>query len=159
MLQRVFCVVDVDHDAYFLEVHRAHVQGLFFTSRSDDRGDADLVLGRRHQQQHATALLLLAEHPTFAVNLKPVHPDYGIAMPEGKYNQQGRVFLPENNSSGRIRFWPGPNDHTPIGGLVGFLGSIRRCCRNYVNNSRAIHGGNPLHACLNAMAAGRTIPS
>jgi predicted acylesterase/phospholipase RssA len=74
---------------------------------------------------------LLPEHPTFAVNLKPVHPDFGIAEPEGNGNAQGRVFLPENNNSGRIRFWPGPDDSTPAGGLVGFLGSIIDTMQNW----------------------------
>jgi hypothetical protein len=67
---------------------------------------------------------LLPEHPTFAINLKPVHPSHGIKEPETKENKDGRIYLPANNLGGRQRFWEAPDDKTPLGGLVGFFSSM-----------------------------------
>jgi hypothetical protein len=67
---------------------------------------------------------LLPGHPTFAVNLKPQHPNFKITSPETKENEGGRIYLPEKNSSGHIRHWSQPDDTKPLGGLVAFLLSI-----------------------------------
>lgn len=61
---------------------------------------------------------LLPEHPTFAVNLKPEHPDYEIVHPERPENSAGRVYLPTNKQGGRQRYWATPDDNTPLGGLI-----------------------------------------
>lgn len=74
---------------------------------------------------------LLPGHPTFAVNLKPEHPDNKISEQETKENKDGRVFLPEDNNSGSLRYWPAPHDDQPFGGLVGFLGSIVNTMQNW----------------------------
>lgn len=66
----------------------------------------------------------LPGHPTFAVNLKKPHPDYPI-------EQGGRIYLPDSNRGGRLRYWPAPNDARPLGGLVGFLQSIIKTMQNW----------------------------
>jgi hypothetical protein len=67
---------------------------------------------------------LLPGHPTFAINLKPVHPDYPISEPQSKNNENGRIYLPEKNNQGRQRFWAEPDDSSPLCGLVGFFASM-----------------------------------
>ena len=74
---------------------------------------------------------LLPGHPTFAVNLKPEHPDFSIKEPETKDNGGGRIFLPENNRSGRLRYWAPPNDAKPLRGLAAFLLSIVDTMQNW----------------------------
>ena len=49
---------------------------------------------------------LLPGHPTFAVNLKPPHPDYPIVESECADNNGGRIYLPDSNVGGRLRYWP-----------------------------------------------------
>lgn len=66
----------------------------------------------------------LPSHPTFAVNLKKPHPDHPI-------EKGGRVYLPDSNVGGRLRYWPEPNDAKPAGGLVGFLGAIINTMQNW----------------------------
>jgi len=74
---------------------------------------------------------LLPGHPTFAVNLKPEHTDHAILDKETKGNEGGRIFLPEDNNSGSLRYWPAPQDGQALGGLLGFLGSIVHTMQNW----------------------------
>jgi hypothetical protein len=78
---------------------------------------------------------LLPGHPTFAVNLKPMHPDHGIKTPEVKDNEGGRIYLPgvQNGQfrGGNVRHWAPPADGTPLGGLAGFLVSIVNTMQNW----------------------------
>lgn len=74
---------------------------------------------------------LLPGHPTFAVNLKAEHPDFPITTPEVKEDKGGRVYLPERNSAGHLRYWAAPDDKTPFGGLKGFLLSIIDTMQNW----------------------------
>lgn len=67
---------------------------------------------------------LLPSRPTFAVNLKSEHPDFPICEPEEAKNQAGRIYLPETNNAGRLRYWPEPSDGTAGRGLIGFVLSI-----------------------------------
>lgn len=67
---------------------------------------------------------LLPGHPTFAINLKPEHPDYPIKQPEVPNNLGGRIYLTDNAQGGRQRFWPTPDDQSPLGGLLDFFGSM-----------------------------------
>lgn len=86
---------------------------------------------------------MLPRHPTFAVNLKPPHPDHGI-RPEDPGNDGGRIYLPEDDRGGRLRYWPEPDlvdgwehhapgarEKAPLAGLVGFLGSIVGTMQNW----------------------------
>jgi predicted acylesterase/phospholipase RssA len=66
----------------------------------------------------------LPGHPTFAVNLKAPHPDFPVQKGVPAEKQKGRVFLPQSNLGGLLRYWPEPNDATPMGGIVAFLGGI-----------------------------------
>lgn len=74
---------------------------------------------------------LLPGHPTFAVNLKAEHPDFPIQQPERPDNDGGRIYLPDSNVGGRLRYWPAPADGQPLGGLVGFLLSIVDTMQNW----------------------------
>lgn len=74
---------------------------------------------------------LLPRHPTFAVNLKPEHPDHRIQEPERGGNDGGRVYLPTNNEAGRQRYWREPNDAAPLGGLAGFFLGIVNTMQNW----------------------------
>ena len=74
---------------------------------------------------------LLPGHPTFAVNLKPEHPDFSIKEPETRDNGGGRIFLPEDNRSGRMRYWARPEDDKPLRGLAAFLLSIVDTMQNW----------------------------
>jgi predicted acylesterase/phospholipase RssA len=66
----------------------------------------------------------LPGHPTFAVNLKPPHPDRPIEA-------GGRLYLPANNTAGRIRHWAEPDDSRPTRGLIAFLRSIVFTMQNW----------------------------
>ncbi|NYH11939.1 patatin-like phospholipase family protein [Pseudomonas moraviensis] len=66
----------------------------------------------------------LPEHPTFAINLKAEHPDHPIQTPANPGNGGGRIYLPDTNSGGLQRYWPEPDDHSSLGGLVGFFSSM-----------------------------------
>ena len=74
---------------------------------------------------------VLPKHPTFAVNLKGEHPDYKIDPERKAAEQQGRVYLPVDNTGGRLRYWPAPNDGSSVGGLIGFFGSIVNTMQNW----------------------------
>lgn len=73
---------------------------------------------------------LLPGHPTFAVNLKPEHPDHAIQEPETADNKGGRIHLPTNNIGGP-RHWTAPGDGQALGGLVGFLAAIVDTMQNW----------------------------
>lgn len=74
---------------------------------------------------------MLPQHPTFAVNLKEVHPDFPIQEPPSKANEDGRVYLANNNSGGTVRHWNAPDDRQPFGGLIDFLLSIVGTMQNW----------------------------
>jgi predicted acylesterase/phospholipase RssA len=73
----------------------------------------------------------LPGHPTFAVNLKSEHPDFPIDASRKAREQKGRVYLPEGNGGGLLRYWPAPNDDKAIGGLIGFFSSIVHTMQNW----------------------------
>jgi predicted acylesterase/phospholipase RssA len=86
---------------------------------------------------------MLPRHPTFAVNLKAPHPDH-VIRPEDPGNDGGRIYLPEDDRGGRLRYWPEPDlidgwEHRPAGerakaplaGLAGFLWSIVGTMQNW----------------------------
>ena len=74
---------------------------------------------------------LLPGHPTFAVNLKGEHPDFEIEEPERPDNKGGRIYLPETNQAGILRYWPEPPDKQPLGGLIGFGIAIINTMQNW----------------------------
>lgn len=73
----------------------------------------------------------LPGHPTFAVNLKAVHPNHPIVTPERADDDAGRVYLADRPEKGRQRHWPEPKDDRPLGGLMGFLRSIVDTMQNW----------------------------
>lgn len=64
---------------------------------------------------------LLPEHPTFAVNLKREHPRFRI---DDKLDcrDNGRAYLPRDNSAGRGRHWTDPSMGDD--GILAFLAAI-----------------------------------
>ncbi|WP_082938839.1 patatin-like phospholipase family protein [Mitsuaria sp. 7] len=86
---------------------------------------------------------MLPRHPTFAVNLKAPHPDH-VIRPEDPGNDGGRIYLPEDDRGGRLRYWPEPDlvdgwehrpaearEKAPLAGLAGFLWSIVGTMQNW----------------------------
>jgi predicted acylesterase/phospholipase RssA len=86
---------------------------------------------------------MLPRHPTFAVNLKRPHPDH-VIRPEHPGNDGGRIYLPEDDRGGRLRYWPEPDlvddwerqapgarEKTPLAALAGFLWSIVGTMQNW----------------------------
>jgi hypothetical protein len=73
----------------------------------------------------------LPGHPTFAIDLKAEHPDYPIKPELPASQQDGRVFLPQDNGGGVLRHWPAPNDDKSVSGLVGFLVGIVHTMQNW----------------------------
>ncbi|MFO1220587.1 MAG: patatin-like phospholipase family protein [Burkholderiaceae bacterium] len=73
----------------------------------------------------------LPRHPTFAVNLKAEHPDHPIDRHRPPEQQSGRVYLPEGNVGGRLRYWPSPPDGKPLPGLLAFVASIVDTMQNW----------------------------
>jgi len=86
---------------------------------------------------------MLPRHPTFAVNLKPPHPDHAIRR-DAPGNDGGRLYLAEDDRGGRLRYWPEPDlvagweqrgaaasEKTPLAGLAGFLRSIVGTMQNW----------------------------
>lgn len=73
----------------------------------------------------------LPGHPTFAINLKAEHPDHRIDRTQPPGQQPGRVYLPDSNMGGRLRYWPAPADESALGGLIGFLTSIVDTMQNW----------------------------
>ncbi len=80
---------------------------------------------------------MLPRHPTFAVDLKQEHPDHLIKEPPGKANEDGRVFLPdeENGTPGALRYWKAPRDDQAFGGLIDFVVSIVSTMQNWRDES------------------------
>ena len=72
----------------------------------------------------------LPSRPTFAVDLKAEHPLHPIdpALPASQ--QDGRVYLPTNNSAGQAPHWDAPEDDKPTG-LFRFLGQIVGTMQNW----------------------------
>jgi predicted acylesterase/phospholipase RssA len=73
----------------------------------------------------------LPRQPTFAVNLKAEHPDFRIDPARKAAEQEGRVYLPQDNADGRLRYWPAPKDGTAVAGLIGFLSNIVQTMQNW----------------------------
>jgi hypothetical protein len=73
----------------------------------------------------------LPGRPTFAVNLKAQHPAHPILeATEACASGNGRVYLPNRNSSGLTRYWAPPSDETSRG-LVRFLWDIVYTMQNW----------------------------
>ena len=73
----------------------------------------------------------LPGHPTFAVDLKAEHPDFRVDPTRKAADQPGRVYLPTDNTGGRLRYWPAPSDGTALGGLIGFFVGIVHTMQNW----------------------------
>lgn len=84
---------------------------------------------------------MLPSHPTFAVNLKPAHPDHPIVEPEIPDNTGGRIYLATNQQGGRQRYWPTPDDRTALGGLLGFANGIIDTMQNWRDELMFPHAG------------------
>lgn len=73
----------------------------------------------------------LPSRPTFAVNLTGEHPLRPIDPSKLARNQEGRVFLPDNNTQGlQVQHWSPPPDDKPTG-LFHFLIQIVNTMQNW----------------------------
>jgi predicted acylesterase/phospholipase RssA len=73
----------------------------------------------------------LPGRPTFAINLKGEHPLHRIDPAKPAREQEGRVYLPDNNTQGlQVQHWSPPDDDKPTG-LFGFLVQIVNTMQNW----------------------------
>lgn len=73
----------------------------------------------------------LPGRPTFAVNLKGEHPLHRIDPTKPAREQEGRVYLPDNNTQGlQVQHWSPPADDKPTD-LFRFLAQIVNTMQNW----------------------------
>jgi predicted acylesterase/phospholipase RssA len=73
----------------------------------------------------------LPGRPTFAVNLKGEHPLHRIDPHKPAREQEGRVYLPDNNTQGlQVQHWAPPADEKPTD-LFKFLAQIVNTMQNW----------------------------
>lgn len=82
----------------------------------------------------------LPGRPTFAINLKGEHPLHPIDPDKPASQQDGRVYLPDNNSAGQAPHWDAPQDDKPTG-LFGFLASIVDTMQNWRDHMQLPYPG------------------
>jgi predicted acylesterase/phospholipase RssA len=82
----------------------------------------------------------LPSRPTFAVNLKGEHPLHPIDPKLPASRQDGRVYLPDNNSAGQAAHWDAPQDDKPTG-LFGFLANIIDTMQNWRDHMQLPYPG------------------
>jgi hypothetical protein len=82
----------------------------------------------------------LPSRPTFAVNLKGEHPLHPIDPKLPARQQDGRVYLPDNNSAGQAAHWDAPQDDKPTG-LFGFLANIIDTMQNWRDHMQLPYPG------------------
>lgn len=73
--------------------------------------------------------------PTFAVNLKPYHPDHG---PDTESGKEG-VWMPRRNSGGLLERWTRFEEVSPAGrrgSLAGFVGALLDAMQNWMDNTQ-----------------------
>lgn len=73
----------------------------------------------------------LPRWPTFAVNLRPFHPDY-----PPQQDQEKNVWMPSSNRGGQREWWTRWEDRPPAGRLVAFGRSILDTMQNWMDNSQ-----------------------
>ena len=73
----------------------------------------------------------LPSWPTFAVNLRPFHPDYPPQQDEDK-----NIWMPSSNRGGQREWWTRWEDRPPAGRLIGFGRSILDTMQNWMDNSQ-----------------------
>jgi predicted acylesterase/phospholipase RssA len=74
----------------------------------------------------------LPRWPTFAVNLRPFHPDHPPQQDEGE-----NVWMPPSNRGGLREWWTRWEDRPPAGRLVAFLRSILDTMQNWMDNAQS----------------------
>jgi hypothetical protein len=74
----------------------------------------------------------LPSWPTFAVNLRPFHPDY-----PPQQDEERNVWMPSSNRGGQREWWTRWDDRRPAGRLVGFGRSILDTMQNWMDNSQS----------------------
>jgi predicted acylesterase/phospholipase RssA len=74
----------------------------------------------------------LPSWPTFAVNLRPFHPDYPPQQDEKR-----NVWMPSSNRGGQREWWTRWEDRPPAGRLLAFGRSILDTMQNWMDNSQS----------------------
>jgi predicted acylesterase/phospholipase RssA len=74
----------------------------------------------------------LPRWPTFAVNLRPFHPDHPPQQDEGH-----NVWMPPSNRGGLREWWMRWEDRPPAGQLVAFGRSILDTMQNWMDNAQS----------------------
>lgn len=73
----------------------------------------------------------LPRWPTFAINLRPFHPDYKPDADEHK-----NIWMPIDNGSGRLEQWVHFDTGKPVSSFSGFLRAIFDTMQNWIDNTQ-----------------------
>jgi hypothetical protein len=70
--------------------------------------------------------------PTFAINLRPFHPDH----PRDLTDESKNVYMPDTNAGGVTEWWTRFENPAGKGNLAGFLGAILNAMQNWTDNTQ-----------------------
>lgn len=69
--------------------------------------------------------------PTFAINLRPFHPDFPPSADECK-----NIWMPATNGQGRLEQWVRFDTGDPVSSFTGFLMTIVNTMQNWIDNTQ-----------------------
>jgi hypothetical protein len=73
----------------------------------------------------------LPRWPTFAINLRPFHPDFKPSTDEHK-----NIWMPSDNGQGRLEQWVRFDAGDPVSSFTGFLKAIMDTMQNWIDNTQ-----------------------
>lgn len=73
----------------------------------------------------------LPRWPTFAINLRPFHPDFTPAP-----DQRKNIWMPQDNGQGRLEQWVRFDENGPLRSAWGFVTAMVNTMQNWVDNSQ-----------------------
>jgi predicted acylesterase/phospholipase RssA len=73
----------------------------------------------------------LPRWPTFAINLRPFHPDFPPSSDECK-----NIWMPADNGQGRLEQWVRFDAGDPVSSFSGFLMTILNTMQNWIDNTQ-----------------------
>ena len=73
----------------------------------------------------------LPHWPTFAINLRPFHPDFPRSNDECK-----NIWMPHTNGQGRLEQWVRFDTGDPVSSFTGFLMTIVNTMQNWIDNTQ-----------------------
>jgi predicted acylesterase/phospholipase RssA len=73
----------------------------------------------------------LPRWPTFAINLRPFHPDYPPSN-----NERQNIWMPKDNGQGRHEEWVRFDAGSPLSSFSGFLKALLDTMQNWIDNTQ-----------------------